>query len=159
MEFNLGAFAIKETTFRILTMEGKSTEHTLEKLDACSVCRQVFDHSSDQSKHQCNDTGKRLWKCEECGKECLYPSQLKLHQRSHTGEKPFICSVCGKGFTQSSQLLTHQRTHTGDKPSALCVEKALLIYATCSNTSDFTLRTDHSPAWSVGKDSFSHLIF
>ncbi|XP_067870054.1 zinc finger protein 585A-like [Heterodontus francisci] len=97
-------------------MEGKSTDHSGEKLYTCSVCGQDFSQSSDLSKHKCSDTGEKQCKHGDCGKGLNYPVKLETHPDSHTLERPFTCSVCGKGFTKSSNLLTHQRIHTGERP-------------------------------------------
>ncbi|XP_067870159.1 zinc finger protein 436-like [Heterodontus francisci] len=115
-------------------MEGKSTDHSGEKLYTCSVCGRGFSRLSGLSKHKCIHTGKKLWLGSNNHLNSLHTSALTLQrdrssalcvgkdsshllrqQRDHHGERPFTCSEHSRGFITSSHLLTHQRALTRER--------------------------------------------
>ncbi|KAM4642375.1 uncharacterized protein O3C94_016719 isoform 4-T4 [Discoglossus pictus] len=71
---------------------------------------------SDQTTHQKNHAGEKIYVCQKCGKSFHRKDQLVVHDRIHTGEKPYVCKYCAKTFSLRSSLVIHHRTHTGEKP-------------------------------------------
>ncbi|XP_043936710.1 zinc finger protein 2 homolog [Protopterus annectens] len=82
----------------------------------CSVCGDVFAHTSELMSHEQLHGEADRYRCLICRRSFQCTSNLKDHYNVHTGERPYKCSYCEKAFTQSSSLVTHQRIHTGEKP-------------------------------------------
>ncbi|XP_069705043.1 zinc finger protein 665-like isoform X2 [Periplaneta americana] len=71
---------------------------------------------NSDTKSNCLDFGKKLYKCDICGRGFIQNNRLAVHRRSHTTKKRFLCDICGKLFAKKCYLVLHIRTHTRRKP-------------------------------------------
>ncbi|KAJ4448778.1 hypothetical protein ANN_00169 [Periplaneta americana] len=71
---------------------------------------------NSDTKSNCLDFGKKLYKCNICGRGFIQNNRLAVHRRSHTTKKRFLCDICGKLFAKKCYLVLHIRTHTRRKP-------------------------------------------
>ena len=56
-------------------------------------------HESHLKIHDSNHTGEKLYACSKCNKAFSQKAHLKQHEFIHSGEKQPACSMCDKAFS------------------------------------------------------------